>query len=53
MAGHFIVNHCDSAIDREQEGTLRWKEGLKRLGSAPSNQDQEFSADRLLSIPDT
>lgn len=32
----FIVNHCGSPIDRNQEGMLRWKEGLKRLGSAPN-----------------
>ena len=32
----FIVNHCGSPIDRDREGMLRWKEGLKRLGSAPN-----------------
>jgi predicted TIM-barrel fold metal-dependent hydrolase len=32
----FIVNHCASPIDRDHEGMLRWKEGLKRLGSAPN-----------------
>src|ERR1700690_4376606 len=32
----FIVNHCGSPIDRNQEGMLRWKEGMKRLGSAPN-----------------
>jgi predicted TIM-barrel fold metal-dependent hydrolase len=32
----FIVNHCGSPIDRDQEGMLRWKESLKRLGSAPN-----------------
>ena len=32
----FIVNHCGSPIDRDHDGTLRWKEGLKRLGSAPN-----------------
>jgi predicted TIM-barrel fold metal-dependent hydrolase len=32
----FIVNHCGSPIDRDQHGMLRWKEGLKRLGSAPN-----------------
>jgi predicted TIM-barrel fold metal-dependent hydrolase len=32
----FIVNHCGSPIDRDHEGMLRWKEGLKRLGSAPN-----------------
>ncbi len=32
----FIVNHCASPIDRDHEGMLRWKEGLKQLGSAPN-----------------
>ena len=32
----FIVNHCGSPIDRDPDGMLRWKEGLKRLGSAPN-----------------
>jgi predicted TIM-barrel fold metal-dependent hydrolase len=32
----FIVNHCGSPIDRDHDGMLRWKEGLKRLGSAPN-----------------
>ena len=32
----FIVNHCGSPIDRDREGMLRWKEGLRRLGSAPN-----------------
>jgi predicted TIM-barrel fold metal-dependent hydrolase len=32
----FIVNHCGSPIDRDGEGMLRWKEGLRRLGSAPN-----------------
>jgi predicted TIM-barrel fold metal-dependent hydrolase len=31
-----IVNHCGSPIDRDHDGMLRWKEGLKRLGSAPN-----------------
>jgi predicted TIM-barrel fold metal-dependent hydrolase len=33
-----IVNHCGSPIDRDREGMARWKEGLKRLGSAPNVQ---------------
>jgi hypothetical protein len=32
----FIVNHCGSPIDRDHAGMLRWKKGLKRLGSAPN-----------------
>jgi predicted TIM-barrel fold metal-dependent hydrolase len=32
----FIVNHCGSPIDRDHDGILRWKKGLKRLGSAPN-----------------
>ena len=32
----FIVNHCGSPIDRDQQGMLQWREGLKRLGSAPN-----------------
>jgi predicted TIM-barrel fold metal-dependent hydrolase len=32
----FIVNHCGSPIDRDCDGMLRWKEGLKLLGSAPN-----------------
>ena len=32
----FIVNHCGSPIDRDPDGMLRWKEGLKQLGSAPN-----------------
>ena len=32
----FIVNHCGSPIDRDREGMLRWREGLKLLGSAPN-----------------
>jgi predicted TIM-barrel fold metal-dependent hydrolase len=32
----FIVNHCGSPIDRDADGMARWKEGLKRLGSAPN-----------------
>jgi len=32
----FIVNHCGSPIDRNCEGMLRWREGLKLLGSAPN-----------------
>jgi predicted TIM-barrel fold metal-dependent hydrolase len=31
-----IVNHCGSPIDRDHDSMLRWKEGLKRLGSAPN-----------------
>jgi predicted TIM-barrel fold metal-dependent hydrolase len=31
----FIVNHCGSPIDRDRDGMLRWREGLKLLGSAP------------------
>ena len=31
-----IVNHCGSPIDRDRDGMPRWKEGLKRLGSAPN-----------------
>ena len=31
-----IVNHCGSPIDRDHDGMARWKEGLKRLGSAPN-----------------
>jgi predicted TIM-barrel fold metal-dependent hydrolase len=34
----FVVNHCGSPIDRDREGMARWKEGLKRLGSAPNVQ---------------
>ena len=34
----FIVNHCGSPIDRDHDGMARWKEGLKRLGSAPNVQ---------------
>jgi predicted TIM-barrel fold metal-dependent hydrolase len=34
----FIVNHCGSPIDRDRDGMARWKEGLKRLGSAPNVQ---------------
>jgi len=32
----FIVNHCGSPVDRDHDGMLRWKEGLKLLGSAPN-----------------
>ncbi len=32
----FIVNHCGSPVDRDHDGMLRWKEGLKALGSAPN-----------------
>ena len=32
----FIVNHCGSPIDRDPDGMARWKDGLKRLGSAPN-----------------
>jgi predicted TIM-barrel fold metal-dependent hydrolase len=32
----FIVNHCGSPIDRDRDGMLRWKEGLRLLGSAPN-----------------
>ena len=32
----FIVNHCGSPIDRDRVGMLRWREGLKLLGSAPN-----------------
>ncbi len=34
----FILNHCASPIDRDRDGMARWKEGLKRLGSAPNVQ---------------
>ncbi len=34
----FIVNHCGSPIDRDREGMMRWREGLKLLGSAPNVQ---------------
>jgi predicted TIM-barrel fold metal-dependent hydrolase len=34
----FLVNHCGSPIDRDRDGMARWKEGLKRLGSAPNVQ---------------
>ena len=34
----FIVNHCGSPIDRDREGMTRWRDGLKRLGSAPNVQ---------------
>jgi predicted TIM-barrel fold metal-dependent hydrolase len=33
-----IVNHCGSPVDRDREGMARWREGLKRLGSAPNVQ---------------
>jgi len=32
----FIVNHCGSPIDRDRDGMLLWREGLKLLGSAPN-----------------
>ena len=32
----FIVNHCGSPIDRDRDGMLRWRQGLKLLGSAPN-----------------
>jgi predicted TIM-barrel fold metal-dependent hydrolase len=32
----FIVDHCGSPIDRDPVGMLRWREGLKLLGSAPN-----------------
>jgi predicted TIM-barrel fold metal-dependent hydrolase len=32
----FIVNHCGSPIDRDHDGMLRWREGLKLLSSAPN-----------------
>jgi predicted TIM-barrel fold metal-dependent hydrolase len=32
----FIVNHCGSPIDWDRDGMLRWREGLKLLGSAPN-----------------
>jgi predicted TIM-barrel fold metal-dependent hydrolase len=32
----FIVNHCGSPVDRDRDGMLRWKEGLKLIGSAPN-----------------
>ncbi|MBV9289687.1 MAG: amidohydrolase family protein [Hyphomicrobiales bacterium] len=32
----FVVNHCGSPIDRDRDGMLRWRDGLKRLGSAPN-----------------
>jgi predicted TIM-barrel fold metal-dependent hydrolase len=34
----FIVNHCGSPIDRDPDGMARWKDGLKRLASAPNVQ---------------
>jgi predicted TIM-barrel fold metal-dependent hydrolase len=39
----FIVNHCGSPIDRDRDGMLRWRKGLKLLGSAP-NVDIKISA---------
>jgi predicted TIM-barrel fold metal-dependent hydrolase len=32
----FIVDHCGSPIDRDHDGMLRWREGLKLLCSAPN-----------------
>jgi predicted TIM-barrel fold metal-dependent hydrolase len=32
----FIVDHCGSPIDRDPGGMLRWREGLKLIGSAPN-----------------
>lgn len=34
----FVVNHCGSPIDRDCDGMRRWREGLKRMGSAPNVQ---------------
>lgn len=30
----FIVNHCASPMDRDEEGMARWRDGLRRLAEA-------------------
>jgi predicted TIM-barrel fold metal-dependent hydrolase len=32
----FIINHCGSPIERDAEGMVRWREGLRRLGALPN-----------------
>jgi predicted TIM-barrel fold metal-dependent hydrolase len=32
----FILNHCGSPIDRDNDGMRRWREGLALLGHAPN-----------------
>ena len=32
----FIVNHCGSPIDRDQQGMPQWREALKQLSLAPN-----------------
>ena len=39
----FVVNHCGSPVDRDNEGMARWKQGLKLLGQA-SNISIKISA---------
>jgi predicted TIM-barrel fold metal-dependent hydrolase len=29
----FVINHCGSPIDRDAEGMMRWKQGLRLLGT--------------------
>lgn len=32
----FIVNHCGSPIDRDEDGLARWRDGMKSLATAPN-----------------
>ncbi len=32
----FVLNHCGSPIDRDQDGMRRWREGLAALARAPN-----------------
>src|SRR5690606_24409404 len=32
----FVVNHCGSPMDRDEEGMARWRAGLRTLAGAPN-----------------
>ena len=32
----FLLNHCGSPVDRDDEGMQRWRDGLKLLGAQPN-----------------
>jgi predicted TIM-barrel fold metal-dependent hydrolase len=32
----FIVNHCGTPVDRDEEGLARWRSGLRLMGEAPN-----------------
>ena len=33
-----VINHCGSPIDRDEEGMQRWRDGLRKVATAPNTR---------------